>query len=69
MTNAKMNGIWLNAKMALSTVNMLSDMFEMEFDDETGELCLGQARLEMYSNVLASIYGQIKQIADALDKA
>lgn len=67
MTNSQINGIWLNAKMALATVGMLSDMLEMEFDNETGELCLGAARLEMYSNVLVSVYSQIKQIADTLD--
>lgn len=69
MTNAKMNGIWMNAQMALSTAEMLMDMLDMETDPETGELVLGVARVRMYCNVLASIYGQIKQIADTLDKA
>lgn len=69
MTNTKMNGIWMNAQMALATAEMLMDMLDMETDPETGELVLGVARVRMYCNVLASIYGQIKQIADTLDKA
>lgn len=69
MTNTKMNGIWMNAQMALATAEMLMDMLDMEADPETGELVLGELRRRMYCNVLASIYGQVKQIADTLGEA
>ena len=67
MTNAKMNGIWMNAQMALATTEMLMDMLGMEVDPETGEIVLGEVRVRMYSNVLTSVCSQIKQIADTLN--
>lgn len=66
MTNAKMNDIWLNSRMAISTVEMLMDMLDMEIDPETGELILGEARVRMYCNVLASVCSQIEGIADMI---
>lgn len=66
MTNAKMNDIWLNSRMAISTVEMLMDMPDMEIDPETGELVLGELRVGMYSNVLASVCSHIKEIASTI---
>lgn len=66
MTTAKMNEIWMNAHMALATTEMLMDMLDMEADPETGELVLGELRRRMYYNVLASVCGQIEEIADTI---
>lgn len=66
MTNAKMNNIGLNSRMAISTVEMLMDMLDMEIDPETGELVFGELRVGMYCDVLASVCSHIKEIADAI---
>ena len=66
MTNSEKNSIWMNAHMALATVEMLMDMLDMEVDPETGQLVLGELRVGMYSDVLASVCSHIKEIADTI---
>lgn len=66
MTNSEKNSIWMNAHMALATVEMLMDMLDMEVDPETGKLVLGELRVGMYSDVLASVCSHIKEIADTI---
>lgn len=66
MTNSEKNSIWMNANMALATVEMLMDMLDMEVDPETGELVLGELRVGMYCDVLASVCSHIKEIADTI---
>ena len=66
MTNAKMNEIWMNAHMALATTEMLLDMLDMEVDPETRKLVLGETRVMMYCDVLASVCSHIKEIADTI---
>mgnify|MGYP006913557450 CR=1 FL=1 len=66
MTNAKMNDIWMNAHMALATTEMLMDMLDAEIDPETGELVLGELRVGMYCDVLASVCSHIKEIANTI---
>lgn len=68
MTNEKINRIWKNARFALATAEMLLDMLDMEADPETGELVLGEPRRRMYYSVLASVCGQIEEIADTICK-
>lgn len=66
MPNAKMNDIWMNAHMALATTEMLMDMLDAEIDPETGELVLGELRVGMYCDVLASVCSHIKEIANTI---
>ncbi len=66
MTNSEKNSIWMNANMALATTEMLMDMLDAETDPETGELVLGELRVGMYSNVLASVCSHIKEIANTI---
>lgn len=58
----------IDANVALATIGMVSDLFETEADPVTGRLTMGAERFDMYGQVLASIYGQVKQIADTLSK-
>lgn len=64
-----LSNLQIDANMALATIGMVSDLFEAEADPATGRLTMGPERFDMYGQVLASIYGQVKQIADTLDKA
>jgi hypothetical protein len=65
---ATLDDIWVSVKIAQSTATMLSDMFEMEYDDEADMLRLSALRYDMYCNVLTSVTEQIKSIADALEE-
>ena len=65
---ATLDDIWVSVKIAQSTATMLSDMFEMGYDDEADMLRLSALRYDMYCNVLTSVTEQIKSIADALEE-
>lgn len=58
----------VDANMALATIGMVLDLFETEADPVTGRLTMGAERCDMYGQVLASIYGQVKQIVETLSK-
>lgn len=64
-----LSNLQVDANMALATIGMVSDLFAAEADPATGRLTMGPERFDMYGQVLASIYSQVKQIADTLDKA
>lgn len=64
-----LSNLQVDANMALATIEMVSDLFGMEADPTSGRLTMCYERYEMYGQVLASIYSQVKQIADTLDKA
>ena len=64
-----LSNLQIDANMVLATIGMVSDLFGTEADPTSGRLTMCYERYEMYGQVLASIYVQVKQIADTLDKA
>lgn len=62
------NKLWLDAKMAKSTIEMLSDMMCADCDTETDELILSGKRVNQYTNVLALISSKMEEMASILGK-
>jgi hypothetical protein len=62
------NKLWLDAKMAQSTVEMLSDMMSADCDQESGKLILSCNRLDQYTNVLTLISSKMEEMASILGK-
>lgn len=62
------NKLWLDAKMAQSTVEMLSDMMSADCDPESDNLILSCNRVDQYTNVLALISSKMEEMASILRK-
>ena len=62
------NKLWLDAKMAQSTVEMLSDMMSADCDPESDKLILSCNRVDQYTNVLAMISSKMEEMASILRK-
>lgn len=62
------NKLWLDAKMAKSTIEMLSDMMWADCGTESDELILSSKRVNQYANVLALISSKMEEMASILGK-
>nr|DAM55911.1 MAG TPA: hypothetical protein [Caudoviricetes sp.] len=62
------NKLWLDAKMAQSTVEMLSDMMCADCDTEEDRLVINSKRVNQYTNVLALISSKMEEMASLLGK-
>lgn len=62
------NKLWLDAKMAQSTVEMLSDMMSADCGTESDKMILSCNRLDQYTNVLALISSKMEEMASILGK-
>lgn len=62
------NKLWLDAKMAQSTIEMLSDMMSADCGTESGNLVLSCKRVDQYTNVLALISSKMEEMASILRK-
>lgn len=69
MTVKQGNEICQNTLAALATLEMIKDMLEMEYDDETEELVLGWKRVDLYCTVIGSVCRQIEEIEETVHKA
>ena len=62
------NKLWLDANMAKSTIEMLSDMMCADCGTEEDRLVINSKRVNQYTNVLALISSKMEEMASILGK-